>query len=183
MENYLGEIRLFPYTQIPRGWVACSGQTLSIAQNQALFALLGVYYGGNGTTNFLLPNLNGRTIVGTGTSTSGSNYNIGEAAGTETVTLTTNTLAAHNHLVNANNTYDQGSPNTNYFANPNAPTSPTQPGQNTGTVNLFAPAGSATVNMAPSVTAAGGGLPHENRMPYLTLIYCIALQGIFPSRN
>lgn len=183
MENYLGEIRLFPYTHIPRGWVSCSGQTLAIAQNQALFALLGVYYGGNGTTNFMLPNLNGRAIVGTGQSTSGTVYNIGQAAGTETVTLLSNNLPPHSHPVKVNVSYDQGSPNTNYFANANTPSSPTQPGQNTGTVNLFAPATTPLVEMAPSVTATGSGFPHDNRMPYLTLIYCIATQGIFPSRN
>ncbi|MBW8687415.1 phage tail protein [Chitinophaga rhizophila] len=183
MENYLGEIRLFPYTQIPRGWVPCNGQTLGIAQNQALFALLGVYYGGNGTTNFLLPNLNGRTIVGTGQSTSSTTYNIGQAGGAETVTLTTSNLAAHSHPLRANVSYDQGSPNTNFFGNANTPTSPTQPAQNTGTVNLYAPAGTGLVNMAPCITSTGNNLPHENRMPYLALIYCIATQGIFPSRN
>jgi microcystin-dependent protein len=183
MENYLGEIRLFPYSQIPKGWVSCSGQTLPIAQNAALFSLLGTYYGGNGQTTFMLPNLNGRTIVGTGISTSGTNYAIGQVAGVESVTLLSDNLPAHTHLVKANVSYDQGSPNTNYFGNANTPTSPTQPAQNTGTVNMFAPAGGSIVNMAPAVTPIGGSQPHDNRMPYLTLIYCIATQGIFPSRN
>lgn len=183
MENYLGEIRLFPYTQIPRGWVICSGQTLPIAQNQALFALLGVYYGGNGTTTFMLPNLNGRTIVGTGTSKSGTSYMIGQAGGTENVALVQSNLPGHTHLVSANTSYDAGSPNTNFFANPNTPTSPSQPGQNTGTVNLFAPAGGPLATMAPCITPTGGGQPHTNRMPYIAMNYCIATQGIFPSRS
>lgn len=183
MEFYLGEIRLFPYQRIPRGWVPCNGQTLPIAQNQALFALLGVNYGGNGTTNFMLPNLNGRTIVGTGQSTTGSNYLIGQAAGTEAVTLTPDNLPAHTHIVSAGSTYNAGSPNTNFFANPNSPANPSQPGQNTGTVNLFAPAGGTLTSMAPCITPTGGGQPHANRMPYLVLNYCIATQGVFPSRS
>lgn len=183
MENYLGEIRLFPYMVVPRGWAPCHGQLLPIAQNSALFSLLGVYYGGNGTTNFALPNLNGRTIVGTGNSTSGSSYNIGQSAGVENVTLTINTLPAHAHFVVANTSYDQGSPNTNFFGNANIPASPTQPGKNTNTANLFAPAGGPLVALAPSITPTGGGLPHENRMPYLALNYYIAIQGIYPSRS
>jgi len=183
MENYLGEIRLFPYMVVPRGWVPCHGQLLPIAQNSALFSLLGVYYGGNGTTNFALPNLNGRAIVNTGVSISGTNYNIGDAAGVEEVTLTLNNLPAHTHIVTANTSYDQGSPNTNFFGNPNTPTSPTQPGKNHGTVNLYAPAGGPLVALAPCITPTGGNLPHDNRMPYLVLNYYIATQGIYPSRS
>jgi microcystin-dependent protein len=183
MDNYLAEIRLFPYTHIPKGWMPCNGQTLSIQQNQALFALLGTIYGGNGTINFMLPNLNGRTVIGCGVSKSGTTYQLGQSAGTESVTLTIDNLPAHTHLVNTNVSYDQGSPNTNYFGNANRPTNPSQPAQNTGTVNLFAPAGGALVSFAPSISPAGGSQPHENRMPYLAMLYCIAIQGVFPSRS
>jgi microcystin-dependent protein len=181
MDNYLGEIRIFSYNRIPRGWAPCNGQLLAIAQNQALFALLGVYYGGNGTTNFALPNLNGRTIMGTGTSTSGTNYPIGSAAGTETVTLNNGQLPAHTHLVNTNNSYDVGSPSTNFLANPN--TQGGSPVANKATVNLYTPTPGTLTPLAPAVTSAGGNQPHENRMPFLVLSYCIALQGVFPSRQ
>lgn len=181
MENYLGEIRIFSYHQIPRGWVACSGQILPIAQNQALFALLGVQYGGNGTTTFALPNLNGRAIVGTGQSTSGTGYTIGQAAGSENVTLIPTEIPAHNHLVNTNGSYDLGSPSTNFLANPNV--QGTSPLANKATVNLYAPTGGPVTPLAPCVTPIGGNLPHENRQPFLVMNYCIAMQGIFPSRQ
>lgn len=181
MENYLGEIRAFSYGRAPRGWASCNGQLLPIAQNQALFALLGVYFGGNGTTNFQLPNLNGRSIVGTGTSKSGNTYPIGHAAGTETVTLNSNELPLHNHLVRTNSAYDVGTPSTNFLGNPNI--KGTSPVANKATVNLYAPAAGTLTQMGPCITAAGGNQPHENRQPYLVINYCIALQGIFPSRQ
>lgn len=181
MENYLGEIRAFGFGVIPRGWVPCSGQLLSIAQNQALFALLGVYYGGNGTTNFQLPNLNGRSIVGTGVSKSGSNYPIGQAAGTESVTLTSNELPLHNHLVRTNSAYDVGTPATNFLGNPDI--KGTSPVANKATVNLYVPTAGTLTQMGPCITPVGNNLPHENRQPYLVINYCIATQGIFPSRQ
>ncbi|WP_343670426.1 tail fiber protein [Chitinophaga sp.] len=181
MENYLGEIRAFSYPRAPRGWVSCNGQLLPIAQNQALFALLGVYYGGNGTTNFQLPNLNGRTIVGTGVSKSGSSYTIGQAAGSESVTLITNQLPMHNHLVRASSAYDVGSPSNNFLGNPNI--KGTSPVSNKATVNLYATAASTPTQMGPCITPTGGTQPHENRQPFLVVNYCIATQGIFPSRQ
>jgi microcystin-dependent protein len=181
MDNYLGEIRLFAYGRAPRGWALCSGQQMAISQNQALFSLLGTFYGGNGTTTFCLPNLNGRAVIGTGAAVSGSNYTIGAMAGSETVTLTTDNLPAHTHVVRANGSYDLGSPSTNYFANSNVPTNIGT--QNKATVNLFAPAGGPLVPLAPAVTPAGQNIPHDNRMPFLAMNYCIAIQGIFPSRQ
>jgi microcystin-dependent protein len=181
MDNYLGEIRIFSFGRIPRGWLACSGQLLPISQNSALFSLLGTFYGGNGTTTFALPNLNGRTIIGTGTSTSGTNYPIGESAGSEQVTLLSPQLPLHNHLVNANNSYDLGSPSTNFLANPDV--KGTSPVANKATVNLYAPAGGGLTPLAQAITPTGNSLPHENRMPFLVMNYCIALQGVYPSRN
>jgi microcystin-dependent protein len=181
MENYLGEIRIFSFNQIPRGWVSCSGQLLPVAQNQALYALLGVAFGGNGVTTFGLPNLNGKSIVGTGTSTSGTNYNIGQSAGTESVTLAPTQLPAHTHLMNTNGSYDLGSPSTNFLADPNV--KGTSPVANKATVNLYAPAGGAVTPLGPCVTQAGNNQPHENRQPFLVMSYCIATQGIFPSRQ
>lgn len=180
MDNYLGEIRLFGFGGIPRGWISCSGQLLSIAQNQALFALLGTFYGGNGTTTFALPNLNGRAILGQGTGSSGS-YPIGSMSGSESVTLLSPNLPAHNHLVNANISYDLGSPSTNFFANSNTAGSGVT--ANKAGVNLYAPAGGALTPLAPAITLTGGNLPHENRQPFLVMNYCIASAGIFPSRQ
>ncbi|WP_343693962.1 tail fiber protein [Chitinophaga sp.] len=180
MENYLGEIRVFSYGQAPRGWIPCSGQLLPIAQNQALFSLLGIYYGGNGTTNFQLPNLNGRTIVGTGTSKSGTPYSIGQPGGAETVTLVSNELPIHTHLVRTSNAYDLGTPSTNYLGNPDIKGA--SPVSNKATVNLYAPAGTLTP-MAPCITQTGGNQAHDNRQPYLVMNYCIAAQGIYPSRQ
>jgi microcystin-dependent protein len=176
MDNYLGEIRIFSFGTIPKGWAPCSGQLLPISQNSALFALLGVFYGGNGTTTFALPNLNGRTIIGTST-----NYPIGASGGAEQVTVLSNQLPLHNHMVNANNSYDLGSPATNFLGNPDI--KGTSPVANKATVNLYAPAGGAVTPLAPAITPTGNSLPHENRMPFLVMNYCIATQGIFPSRN
>lgn len=180
MENYLGEIRLFGFGNIPKGWAACSGQLLPISQNSALFSLLGTYYGGDGRVTFALPNLNGRAVIGQGNSSYGTSYPIGSAAGTETVTLLTDNLPVHNHVVNANTSYDVGSPSTNFFANSNTPTNVAV--KNKATVNLFAPQGGSVTPLAPAITSFGGGQPHENRMPFLTMNYCIATTGIYPSR-
>ena len=183
MENYLGEIRIFGFGNIPRGWLSCSGQLLSIPQNQALFALLGTYYGGDGIRTFGLPNLNGRTIIGTGTSSSsGTTYNIGASGGSENVTLLINQLPVHNHLVNTSTSYDIGAPTGHYLANPNTKGA-TSPVSNKANANLFAPVGGAVTPIGPSVTQTGGTQPHENRMPFLVMNYCIATQGIFPSRT
>ena len=181
MDNFLGEIRLFGFGRIPRGWAACSGQLMPINQNAALYSLLGTYYGGNGTTTFGLPNLNGRAVIGQGTGVSGTNYPIGSTAGTEQVTLTTNEMPAHNHLAAANASYDLGSPSSNFFANSNTPTSTGT--VNKATVNLYAPQGGTPVPLAPAITSSGTNLPHENRMPFLVMNYCIATSGIFPSRQ
>lgn len=181
MDNYLGEIRIFGFANIPNGWLPCSGQLLQIAQNSALFALLGVYYGGDGTRTFALPNLNGRTIVGTGTAATGTSYIIGAAAGSEQVTLVSSQLPLHNHMVNTGNSYDLGSPSTNFLGNPN--TQGTAPVANKATVNLYAPPGGTITPLAPAITPTGNNLPHENRMPFLVMNYCIATQGIFPGRS
>jgi microcystin-dependent protein len=180
MDNFLGEIRAFGFGNIPRGWASCRGQLLPISQNAALFSLLGVFYGGDGITTFALPNLNGRAIVGQGASQSGTSYPIGSTAGSESVTLNTSNMPPHNHVVHANASYDLGSPSTNFFSNANVTTIPNK---NKATVNLFAPQGGTLVPLAPSITLSGGNLPHENRMPFLVMNYCIATSGIFPSRS
>ena len=165
---YIGEIKIFPYNFAPRGWAACNGQSLPINQNQALFSLLGTTYGGNGQTNFNLPDLRGRVPIHFGTPNYGGNVTLGQTGGEEFHTLLTAEMPAHNHPV---------------FGNTAAPTA------NTPVGNFWAQAtnGYATAadgQMSPNAVGNNGGSqPHENRSPYLTLLICIALQGIFPPRN
>ncbi|HEX9994322.1 MAG TPA: tail fiber protein [Acidimicrobiales bacterium] len=167
-EPFLGEIRLFPYTFAPRGWAFCQGQLLSIAQNTALFSLLGVTYGGNGQTTFGLPDLRGRVAMSSGQGPGLSNYVLGETGGEETVTLLQNQMPMHNHMVNASSQASSASRPSGQF--------PSAGGAYTGATD-----GSL---MNPSmIGAAGGSQPHDNMQPYLTLNYCIALEGIYPSRN
>jgi microcystin-dependent protein len=162
-EPYLGEIRQFGFGFAPRGWAACNGQTLSIAQNQALFAILGTTYGGDGISNFKLPNLQGSVPVHVG-----NGISLGQVGGEINHTLILNEMAAHNHLVSAT-------------------TTPGNDQDPTGDVLASAPiyqTGSADTTLDPSViTPTGGGQPHNNLQPCLTVFMAIALQGIFPSRN
>ncbi|MEN3748299.1 tail fiber protein [Sphingomonas sp. HF-S3] len=173
-QQYVGEIRLFPYSFAPKTWAYCSGQILTIQQNQVLFALLGTTYGGNGTTTFALPDMRGRTVVGMGTGPLGS-YAWGQQAGSETVTLIPSQMPSHTHLWQV--TRDAGdttAPTGNYFA---ASRAGGQPAAAYG-------AQTTPVMLAPTTIGIGGGsLPHENMQPYTALAYCIALQGLFPSRN
>jgi microcystin-dependent protein len=171
-EPFIGEVRLYPYGRIPSGWAACQGQTLAINQNQALFSILGITYGGNGSTTFCLPNLGGRVAVGAGNNApGGGTYVLGQAAGEASHTLTANEMPQHNHLVNASST--------------DATASTLAPGVSTTWAASNAEYGPATSTVAMSanaITPTGGSLPHENMQPYLALTYCIALQGIYPSR-
>lgn len=163
-EPFLGEIRLFSFDFCPRGWAACDGQLLPINQNQALFSLLGTQYGGDGQTNFALPDLQGRASVHRG-----SEVQQGESGGEEVHTLSIPEMAAHTHRaqgVTARGT--QGTPAGNLWAS-----SRPKPYANM-----------ADSAMAPgTIAVTGGGEPHPNMQPYLVLRYCIALQGIFPSRD
>lgn len=164
---YLGEVRVFSFNFPPKGWALCNGQLMSIQQNQALFSVLGTTYGGNGVQNFALPNLQGRTPLGPGGQQSTV---LGQPGGESNHTLLTSEMAAHQHSVNCNiGTATTGSPAGAVWANG---------GQNNYTQTV--PTGA----MAPAtITNAGGSLPHENTPPYLVLSFCIALDGIFPSRN
>ncbi len=162
---YLSEIRIFSFGFPPKSWALCNGQLLPINQNQALFSLLGTTYGGNGQTNFALPNLQGKIPMHTG-----NGHTLGETAGEQSHTLTMGEMAAHNHNVQASGSAPniQG-PGGNYFAS------------STGFTPYATPANEL---MAPTAcTAVGGNQPHENMSPYQVLNFCIALQGIFPSRN
>lgn len=168
---FIGEIRAVGFNFAPKNWAMCNGQILAIAQNQALFSILGTTYGGNGTTTFALPDLRGRTPIHFGTDPQAGTYTLGQKAGAETVTLQTNEMPAHNHLVKANATANNEVATNNFPAGP--------PSGN----NVYGPqSGAATMDPA-LVPNAGGSQPHSNLQPYLTINYIICLVGIFPSRN
>jgi microcystin-dependent protein len=180
MEPFLGQINLFGCNFAPRGWSLCQGQVMSIAQNTALFSLLGINFGGNGTTTFLLPDLQGRAPIGFGQGPGLSNYIIGERSGTESAPVVAASYPAHSHTL-----FAAAGPGTT-----NAPNgmieAEGQTGGRGGTINLalYSASGTPTSLAAASLTAAAGGSqPHNNIQPYLALNFCIALQGIFPSRS
>lgn len=163
-EPYLSEIKVVSFNFAPKGWALCNGQTLPINQNQALFALLGTTYGGNGQTTFALPNLQGRIPFHMG-----GGFTIGQTGGETAHTLSQSELPTHNHVANANSTLaTQTTPAANFWATQDHP----------------AYAATTDSQMAPgAVGSAGGNQPHENMSPYLVLNFVIALQGIFPSQN
>ena len=170
-EPFLGMIAIYGFNFAPRGWAMCNGQILPIAQNTALFSLLGTTYGGNGQTTFALPNLQSRVPIHFGQGPGLSSYDLGQAAGTETDTLTINQMPSHNHLVNANgNDADSGKVSGRVLANSSA------------TNYLAAPDGATTMNQQ-TIALTGGNQPFPILQPYLALNFCIALEGIFPSRN
>ncbi|MGY4396803.1 microcystin-dependent protein [Sphingomonas sp. UYAg733] len=176
---FIAEVRIFPYTFAPRGWAACDGQILPISQNTALFSLIGTYYGGNGTSTFALPDLRGRATNGEGQSSGTSSYVIGEQVGTPMVTIGSNEMPAHRHPLNAGTL----SP-INQAQNVPTPGGTTVMGiSNPG--NAYSSAVSPPVAMATEAIqgVVGGNQPHNNYQPYLALMFCIATQGIFPTRN
>ncbi|WP_224371934.1 phage tail protein [Hyalangium versicolor] len=174
-EPFVGEIRLFSGNFAPRGWAFCEGQLLSIAQNQALFAILGTTYGGNGQTTFALPDLRGRYPMQPGQGPGLSPRTLGEQGGVETVTLVANQMPAHNHSLAANGAQgDQFSPQG---------TVPAVIIDSTGQpVNAYSNTANATM-AAQAMSLAGGSQPHNNMSPFLCINFIIALQGVFPSRN
>ena len=163
IEPFLGEVRLFAFTYPPKGWALCNGQLMSISQNAALFSILGTTYGGNGTTNFALPNLQGKVAVHTG-----NGIVLGQTGGSQSVTLTTNQIN-HTHAVSTNATANSVSAAGNFPASSPAG-------------SLYGPTADTAMNSA-ILSPVGGSQPHNNLQPYLVVLYCIALQGIFPSRN
>ncbi|CAN5847030.1 tail fiber protein [soil metagenome] len=167
-EPFIAEIKIVSFNFAPRGYAQCDGQILPIAQNQALFSLIGTTYGGNGQTNFALPDMRGRVPVHVG-----SQIILGQKQGEENHTLITNELPAHNHQLNASNqAASQGSPVSNYLA--------TQASD----VGAYAAANAANATMVSNeVTNTGGSQGHNNMQPYTVLNVIIALVGIFPSRN
>jgi microcystin-dependent protein len=176
-DPFIGEIRIFGFNFAPVGWAMCQGQLLPISQNVALFSLLGTFYGGNGTSNFALPDLRSRVPLGLGQGTGLSNYAIGQAGGAETVTLSVTQLPAHNHAVNASD-----AAGVSLFGPSDRSDSPK--GHVLGRAEIYAdrPDGTTVMN-AEMIGNTGGGSPVSVIQPYLALNFCIALQGIYPSRS
>jgi microcystin-dependent protein len=177
---FLSEIKIISWDFAPKGWAFCNGQLLPINQNQALFALLGTTYGGNGQTNFALPDLRGRIPMGVG-----DGHVLGEKAGSTTVTLIGAQLATHNHGMFAWAVDSQtgatgrnpGPTGVKALAEGHASQGQNQP----VAVNIYGTGGASTTLNPATIGNTGGNQPHENMQPYLTLNFCIALQGIFPS--
>jgi len=170
-EPFLSEIKIVSFAQIPKGWALCNGQLLPINQNQALFALLGTTYGGNGQTTFALPNLRGRTPIH-----EGAGHTLGEAAGSTAVTINSQTMPTHTHFLSSN----MAVVDANVNANQGPPTGFNWANNGKQTWSTGAP--NSAMN-PQAVTNVGGSQPHTNMMPYLVLNFIIALQGIFPSQN
>jgi len=179
-DPYVGQISMTGFNFAPVGWALCNGQTLAINQNQALFALIGTTYGGNGVSTFQLPNLQSEVPIHQGTGAGLSTYVIGETGGTENVTLLYNNMPIHNHTVGVSTASGTtGSPSGNLLGVTNGGSDRTPAA---GNLDFVTSAANATL-AATAVSTAGGNIPHTNIQPYLTINFIIALVGIFPSRN
>jgi microcystin-dependent protein len=174
MDPFVAEIRIFPFNFAPKGWAWCDGQILPLSQNTALFSLLGTTYGGDGKSNFALPDLEGRAPMHPGQGPGLSLHDLGETGGSETVSLLESEIPGHSHTMMGysapgNRTIPSGNAiSRTTGSTPFVPGSPAPP----------------QVNMSDNaVTPAGGDQPHNNMQPYLTLFFCIALQGVYPPRT
>jgi microcystin-dependent protein len=175
---FVGEIRCFGFNFAPLGWALCNGQLLSISQNTALFSLLGTNFGGNGTSTFGLPNLQGNVPMHWGTSPGGFNSVIGEVQGSSTVTLLSSQIPIHNHPIVSQVVAPGGAAEHAATPSSGASIGPSNPD------GLYNTSPTINATLSPStIGATGGSQPHDNMQPYLTLNFCIALQGVFPARN
>ncbi len=177
---FLGELRLMSFNFAPRGWAQCNGQILPINQNQALFSLLGTMYGGNGTVNFALPNLQGRSVIHVG-----NGFTQGQVGGEEAHTLSITEMPTHNHVAQASNTVALASAagitptNTKAVAQGLV----AQGGGATTPALIYGTGAPGSTMSSDTISNAGGSQGHENRQPFTVLTWCMALQGIFPSQN
>ncbi|MCX2583532.1 phage tail protein [Pedobacter sp. MR22-3] len=202
MEGTIAEVRIFAGNFAPKGWTLCQGQLLNLSTNQALFALVGTLYGGDGQTTFGLPDLRSRTVIGAGAGAGLSTYIEGEKVGVETVSLTLNQIPAHTHTATITSGTGNGTGDATFYASPSAGSQSS--GQNafisedgSGTVKTYTPSGTLSAlnsksvevtnvnipNPGVAIQAAGAGAGHNNIMPSIALNYIICLQGLFPSRN
>lgn len=171
MDPFVAEVRIFAGNFAPKGWATCDGQLLPISQNTALFSLLGTTYGGDGKSNFALPDMRGRAAMQPGQGPGLSDRYLGESAGEETVTLIVSEIPAHNHtIMSINDSGDTNQPAGNGFA------------RSTG-ASVYSPSGPQQASLSPTaLSPTGGSQPHNNMQPYLVLNYIIAMQGVFPQR-
>jgi microcystin-dependent protein len=170
-DPFVAEIRIFPFNFAPKGWAWCDGQLMPLSQNTALFSLLGTTYGGDGKSNFALPDLQGRAPMQPGQGPGLALHDLGETGGSESVTLLESETASHSHAVIV----------STQLALENTPIN-----QNAAAgdgVNLYAPAGALVAMAGQTLAPTGGDQPHNNRQPYLTFYFAIALQGVFPPRT
>jgi microcystin-dependent protein len=172
MDPFVGEIRIVPFTFAPRGWAHCDGQLLPIIQHTALFSLLGTRYGGDGTSTFALPDLRGRVPMHPGEGPGLSPHVLGERGGSEAVTLVESEIPPHTHELRA----------TTDPAELQLPASDRTLARTTSAATYAPPSAQAATLAPQALAAAGGGEPHNNMMPSLTLTFCIALEGIYPER-
>jgi microcystin-dependent protein len=171
---FVAEIRVFPFNFAPKGWAFCAGQLLPISQNTALFSLLGTTFGGDGKSNFGLPNMQGNIPISFGQGPGLQLYDLGESSGSETVTLLESEMALHPHSLMAASAQapDSGTPSNAALA------------ESFSATKLYTNANTPMVNMnGNAIGLNGNSLPHNNMMPYLTLNFCIALQGVYPPRT
>ena len=172
-DPFVAEIRIFPFNFAPSGWAFCDGQLLPISQNTALFSLLGTTYGGNGMSNFALPDLQGRAAMHPGQGPGLSLYDLGETGGAETIALLESEIPSHNHTISVSDIAGNSTTPANNSLAIGAKGTP-----------LYAPISGATAKMsAYTITPVGGDQPHNNMQPYLTMNFAIAMQGVFPARS
>ena len=174
MNPFVAEIRIFPFNFAPRGWAFCDGQLMSISQNTALFSLLGTTYGGDGKSTFALPNLQGNAPMHPGQGPGLSLHDLGESSGTQYVSLLDSEMPAHNHSVMA----DAADP-----GNVQGPTSSVVLARSSPFMYKAPPVNDAAPMADQALAPAGGDQPHNNMQPFLTLNFCIALQGVYPPRT
>lgn len=172
-DPFIAEIRIFPFNFAPRGWAWCDGQLLPLSQNTALFSLLGTTYGGNGKSNFALPDLQGRVPMHPGQGPGLSLHDLGEQGGSQTVTLLESEMPAHAHTLTGGNAQ----------ATVNTPDGDSSISRTDGAM-VYSSGKPTTIPMSnEEIVPAGGSSPHNNLQPYLTMYFCIALQGVFPPRS
>lgn len=171
-EPFLAEVRIVGFNFAPRGWAFCDGQILPINQNQSLYSLLGTTYGGDGRTSFALPEFRGRTPIHKGRSNGGPVHALGQKSGEETHTLAVSEMPQHTHMLSASSSNASSEDPTNQSW-----------AKSTERIYAASTAASATAMSSSLIANSGGGQAHENMQPYLAMNFCIALQGLFPSRN